>query len=512
MQSRYVKTTALILSAAMLVPLAACSKEDPNDPNNRRTLRIGMLYGSSDSDNESYYRQQYTEMFELAHPNIDIEFVSAVDYSGSQFSTNEERKKMQQTDPLEKVKGIMTGSNPVDVLLLDTGTMGQLAEENLLKPLDSLIKEDKIDLESFVPIVMDSIRDAGGGQIYGLSPTFSSSVLFYNKTLFNKMGITPPTDGMNWDDVYNLAERFKGGSGKDATFGLALSDWSSGLDFWSIQNIVSPLKLKMYDDKAEKMTVDSPQWEQAWTKPIQLYKDKAIPHQEDFQPEPSSDGNYRYDPYQYRPFFSNRVAMAIGSYSMINDLATYNQNVDKMKGREKIDWGVVTYPQQASAPGFSAGMYISELTSINAAAQNPDDAWEFVKFLNGKERAKFKARSTYELSTLKEFAVPKDGQTFNMDAFFKLKPVPYDAAGSEAKLNRQYPNLSYISELAQQTLQKAINGNVTVKEALTDLQTKGNELLQKIKADPTGDIDMSPYIDNSGNPEAMSSGAAMRVG
>lgn len=495
--SRYSKSLPLVLSAVMLTSLAtACTKENTDDPNNRRTLRIGMMSGSSDS--EYYYRQQYTDMFELAHPNLDIEFVSAVDYSGMQYASQEEQQEMQKIDPIEKLKGIMTGDNPVDVLILDSTTMGKLAGENMLKLLDPMIKEDKIDLEAYVPSVLDTIREEGNGQLYGLSPTFSASALFYNKTLFQKMGVTPPTDDMKWDEVFNLAKRMSSGSGKDATFGLALNDWGAGLNYYNVQSIVAPLKLRMYDDKGEKMTVATDKWEQAWQQVIQLYKDHVIPRQEDVQVEAPTDGTYRYNPYQDRPFFTNRVAMMIGGYNLIGDLNTYNQNVDKMKGYEKIDWDVVTYPQLPEAPGVGAGMYLSQVTSINAKAQNPDDAWEFVKFINSKDAAKFKSRSTYELSTLKDFIKPKDGATYNIEAFYKLKPMNYDFSDSFVQLNRDRPNLYLIDQVAESSFQKALSGKMTVKEALADLQTKGDELLQKIKENPTGQIDMSKYIDNGG--------------
>ncbi|MBO9598808.1 MAG: ABC transporter substrate-binding protein, partial [Cohnella sp.] len=125
----------------LLVPvLAACStKKDENDPNNRHTLRIGTLYGSTQDD--QYYRQQYTDLFEFDHGNIDIEIVPAIDWNQMQFD-QDPSKPYQQPDPLEKVKAIMTGDRPVDVMILDMSLLGQLVNESMLKQLDPLLKED----------------------------------------------------------------------------------------------------------------------------------------------------------------------------------------------------------------------------------------------------------------------------------------------------------------------------------------------------------------------------------
>jgi multiple sugar transport system substrate-binding protein len=210
-KSKKLRMTAGVLSAAMLVPLAAaCSGGDnADDPNNRRTLRIGMLYGSA--DNESYFRQQYTDMFELGHSNIDIEIVNAYDYSEMQYMTPEEQKENPQPDQMELYKKLLTGANPVDVIMLDTSSIGELIDNNMLKPLDPFIKNDKIDLEQYVPTVLDFIRERGNGQIYGLTPTFNSAALFYNKKLFADKGVSPPTDDMTWEQVFSLARQVTSG-------------------------------------------------------------------------------------------------------------------------------------------------------------------------------------------------------------------------------------------------------------------------------------------------------------
>ncbi|MBN2983416.1 ABC transporter substrate-binding protein [Cohnella algarum] len=494
------KSLSVVLVLSVVAALAAaCSGGDASDdPNNRRTLRIGMVSGSQDS--ESYYRQEYTDMFELSKGNIDIEFQYATDYSEMMYASEEEQKEFQQIDTYERLKEMLTGPNPVDVLVTDQGTMGRLIQDNLLVSLDSYIKKDKVDLEAFVPSVIESIREAGNNQVYGLTSTFSSSVLFYNKTLFSKAGVTPPTDGMTWDQIFDLATQMSTGEGAERIFGLTLNDWNSELSMYSVNNIVAPLKLRMFDDKAETMTVNTPQWERAWERPIELAQQKVIPSAEDFVEEMPADGNYRYNPYSNRPFFTNRVAMMISNNYLINELKTYNDNVDKMENYEPLDWDVVTYPVLPEMPEASSGMYLGEVMVINANAANADDAWEFIKFSTSKETAKFKARSTYQMSSLTEFVKPLDGMAYNIEAFYKQKPIPYEYNQAEQSLYRERPNLGYIQQLGDQSFQKAVRGDLGVKEALQEWQENGNELLQEIKQNPTGEIDLTPYL---GDQEAI---------
>ncbi|RKP55305.1 extracellular solute-binding protein [Cohnella endophytica] len=476
------------LTLSLLIPtLAACSTSKGKDADVKRTLRIGTMYGTKQDD--SWFRQQFTDIFEITHDsNIEIEIVPAIDYSEQQFE--DQSKQQEQPDPLEKVKAIMTGTNPVDVMIFDLGMLGQLVNENLLKQLDPLLKEDKIDVNDFVPTVIEGIKDQGNNFIYGLTPTFTPAALFYNKTLFTKQGVEFPKDGMSWDDVFNLAKRMKSGSGKDSVFGFTFNQWGAGDNFWDVQNFAAPLQLKMFDAKGETMTVNTPQWEAVWKSVTDLYKDHVTPHQEDMQAmyeEPAKDSIR--NPFQGQLFLNNKVAMTIGNYDMINQIQQLNDNADKLK-INKLDWDVVTVPFHPGHEGIGGNIYLNNLAGINANAANPDDAWEFVKFMNGKEWAKLKSRSTYEMSARKEFVKVREGMSYNLNAFMTMKPAPLlQSSAAEQKLYREKPNLDKVTELGSRAYSDVIQGKKSVKEALAQWETKGNDLLQKIKANPKGPID-----------------------
>lgn len=479
----------------MLVPaLAACNtKNDENDPKNRHTLRIGTLYGSTQDD--QYFRQQYTDLFEFDNGNIDIEIVPAIDWNEMQFD-QDPSKANQQPDPLEKVKAIMTGENPVDVMIFDLNLLPQLVNENMLKQLDPLLKEDEIDTNAFVPTVIDGIKEQGNGFVYALTPTFTPSALYYNKKLFSKRGVDVPTDGMSWDDVFNLARRMKQGEGKDAVYGFMFNQWGGSNGFYDIQSFGAPLQLRMFDEKAETMTVNTPKWEALWKMVTDLNKDHIVPTQEDMQAiyeeqnKAATDGPIRYNPYQGQLFLSGKVAMTIGDYSMISQIQQMNANADKLK-MDKLEWDVVTMPFFQELPEIGGSIYLNQLAGINAKAQNPDDAWEFVKFMNGEKSAKFKSRSTYEMSSLKAYVKIKEGMdSFNIEAFTKMKPAPVSQSSlKDQELYRTKPNLNMVTELGSQAYMKVIQGKKTVKEALEEWQTRGNDLLQKIKTNPDGPIE-----------------------
>ncbi|MFX3633419.1 MAG: ABC transporter substrate-binding protein [Candidatus Pristimantibacillus sp.] len=480
------KWAVLSLTLTMLIGLlAACSGGGGESSAETRVLRIGVLYGGS--DNEVYTRQQYTDMYEMMNKDIDFEIVSAINWNDQRYETPGPDGNVQQPDGYEKMKEMMTGQNPVDVVVIDYSMLRRFVQDNLLQQLDPLIQQSKFDLTDYVPTVIDGIKDAGDSNIYALTPTFGASALYYNKKLFADAGVEPPTDQMTWDDVIQKASLVTKGEGADRKFGLSINRWA-GDGFNDTQTYSAALQLKMWDDKGEKMLVNSPEWESVWNTVAGLYKNKQVPSQEDMNAiyeKMNSAGDNYYNPVSGDLFLSGKVAMTIADFGYKNEIINTMNNASKIKDFEAFEWDVVTPPTHTSKPGIGGNVYFSQLMGINANAQNAEDAWKFIQFTNSKEWAEMKARSTYELVARKEFLKPKDGVDYNIAAFTTLKPIPPQTTDSE-KLMREKPGIWEAQQFGYELFQQVIKGDKTAKEALQEWETKGNVVLEKLKKNPDG--------------------------
>jgi len=498
------------VALTMVVPaLAACSSGDKKGSTEKHVLRIGTLYGGK--DNESYFRQQYTDMFEFSHPNVELEIVPAINSDDQRFqSYDPNEKQKEEPDPYEEYKKLLTGQNPVDVVILDYNQLKRFIQDNLLQQLDPLITQDKFDLTDYVPTVIDGIKQVGDNNLYALSPTFGSSALFYNKKLFQDAGVTPPTDNMFWPDVIDLASRVAKGEGKDRKYGFMFNRWPGSNGIWDVQNYASALQLKMWDDKGEKMLVNNSGWESAMTTVAKLYKDDITPDQDDINKiNESKEPNAGYNPLDNDWFLSGRTAMVVGDYNYVNELNIANNSADKIKGFTPVDWDVVTVPQFQEAAGIGGNMYLNQLMGINSQAQNADDAWEFIKFSNSRDLAKLKSRSQYELTARKEFLKPTDGNVnFNIAAFYTLKPIPPTSTDMDA-LYRTKPGIWEAQYPGNDLFAEVVKGTKTAKEALAEWETKGNEILTKLKNNPKGGsdttIDVKPLIKEAAGETATDS-------
>lgn len=465
------------LSLTLLAPaLSACSFGGaPKEPENT-TLRIATSNGWFD---EVYFRQEYTELFELQNKHITIEFAPIENpnrYGGQQ---QEEVK-----DPMDSLKELMQGANPPDVILFNYDQLPKLVEENLLSPLDPMISKDKFNVDDIVPVVMESIKSAGNNQIYALSPTFYSSALIYNRALFDAAGVPYPEDNMGWNELFDLARRVSSGDGN--TYGFNFSTYGYGGElYYTMQNYSNILRMRTFDENAEQMTVDTDKWEEVWSTIISLANDKVLPNK---SYEEMNNMEMR-GPFSYNDFLSSKLAMAIVSFHEIRELVNANKNADQYENFTPIDWNLATLPESETSGSYNFGMGM--LMAINANAANPDAAWEYVKFMNGEDWARLKSRSSHNLISNKNYISSSIGDEYNVSAFYNIKPS-FDDRTDDYKLYEKMPNLYEVNYMGQAHFNGAVEGTIGIRDALKKWQEEGNAALLQMKENPGEPVQTFP--------------------
>ncbi|QGQ99155.1 extracellular solute-binding protein [Paenibacillus psychroresistens] len=484
MKKMVITLLSLTIAGSML---AACTNKAESDTT-EQVLRIASAFGND----EDFIREQYTQLFELANENIKVEVITTENIGGKSIEDPSDPDGSKVKSSLDIMMDLMEGPNPPDVVLLGAEQIKAILSKNLLAPLDAQINKTKFDTTDIVPLVLESLKSfSEDGQLYALSPTFNSSALIYNKQMFIDAGVTDlPRDNMTWDEVFALAKRLTHGDGADHKYGISLSSQSNDGMLYELQPYIQPLQLHMYDELGEKMTVDTPQWQDAITTLSQLQKDKIIP----------SGDNPPKGPLDYDDFLSGRVAMAIVNYGQLEQLNNANKNADAIKGYTKIDWDTVTVPSFPEAPGVVANIGFNSLMAINAKSTNLETAWKFLEFSNGEKWAQLKSHSTYQMVARKKYIQPQLGIDFNIAAFYNnIKQAPmFD----NNKLYREKTNIWVIDQIGQNILQDIITNKKSVKEALVEWETKGNLVLQKIKENPNAEIDPSLYQSDDPNNQA----------
>ncbi|MFF4984427.1 ABC transporter substrate-binding protein [Streptomyces sp. NPDC001046] len=144
---------------------------------------VAADYGDSAANSSKKYWEELAEEYEADHPDVDIDV--------SVYSWN---------DVDREVKERVEAGDPPD--LAQIGAYADHAARGRLYKADELLS---------IPVQADFLGQlATAGQVngiqYGMPFASSTRVLFYNKSLFAKAGITPPE---TWDELAGDAAKLK---------------------------------------------------------------------------------------------------------------------------------------------------------------------------------------------------------------------------------------------------------------------------------------------------------------
>ncbi|GAA4864065.1 hypothetical protein GCM10023310_49530 [Paenibacillus vulneris] len=160
-----------------------------------------------------------------------------------------------------------TGTNPEELvaagivpdLIYTTDANTPLWRElDVPEDLNNLIKSNNFDLNRFDPNAIDAVKvySGGKGAIYALPVAQNIAALLYNKDIFDKFAVPYPKDGMNWDEIIQLARQLTKTENGVRYIGLS-PDTVSRLGYG--------LSLPYVDPATNKATINNDNWKKVLT-------------------------------------------------------------------------------------------------------------------------------------------------------------------------------------------------------------------------------------------------------
>lgn len=350
-----------------------------------------------------------------------------------------------------------------DVIIADSLLFRKLARGGQLQPLDARIKDDKFDLDGIFGPVTDLLRGLGGdGQLYGLANTFSTSAIYVNKELFARHGIPLPEDGMTWDEVLALAQRFDG----TGTAGLAGPE--TGNPFSLVQMAGRAEGLQPFGTESRQATAESPAWAALWSKVADGVRQGWIYN----GPDPLTGKSFTMKQAAAAdPFLNGKAAMLVRpSYY------TYYLTEGMRQSGKNLDWITVTAPVGKARPDVSAEFRLDTVYAVNAKSANPKAAWEFVKFNAGAEMAR-RMNNSRPYDLLAREAELKWLEPQRKDAFYKLKGDPESYAKERADDPVSVSGYGAFYQDGRRLMAEVAAGKLPVEKALGQLQANVQKAL-----------------------------------
>ncbi|MFC4598917.1 extracellular solute-binding protein [Cohnella hongkongensis] len=411
--------------------------------------KIRIMFGDS-----HYFSQEYGQLFAAQFPHIEVEIADMLAmYDPNAGRTMEER-----------LNRFLEEQRP-DVLMLYGEQYEMLAREGgKLLPLDPVIKQDEFDTEGIHPAVLKLLREPGGGKLFGLSPEFSGSALYYNLDLFHKHGVEPPTDSMSWEEVFELAKRFPTDGDEDSRiygFELGADSGLSGL----IRTVGSSRGLGLLNPEGTEFNIDTDSWRRVFLSVLDAASSGAV-HVPSRGDESLEIATIEERDQEEELFVAGRAAMTVKNSYEAQQMV---QAKERRKQGGAANWGIVTAPVDPRNRNQSADFRLGSVFSVSASSENPRAAWEFVKYVNSDEFSRLKSKTMRgSLQSRTKYNSDLDG--LSLEPFYKLEPK-VSANDEQAKAPIGF--LGTVSELIESEVEAVLSDKKTADEALKTIQERG---------------------------------------
>lgn len=330
---KFKKILPLALSLSLMV---GCSgKKQSDTPINEEIVTeiknpVEITFWHAMSGDQEKSLQGLVDKFQKVNPNITVTLQNQSSYPDLQ-------QKITATTASPKDLPTMTQAYP-DWLL-------NAIDENLVLDLKPYIENETLKFDNYDDIVK-GFREAStlDGKIYGIPFNKSTEVLWYNKTLFDKLNLTVPK---TYEEFAKVAKEIKDKENIVAGGFDSLSNYYT--TYLKNEGVV-------FDSKLDPTN-------EASTKAVNYYLDGI------------KNGYFRIagtDKYLSSPFGNETIAMLVGSNA--------SETFVKQGVNNKFEIGVAPYPaKEVMQQGTDLFVFNS------ATAEQKTAAYEFLKFLTTKE-------------------------------------------------------------------------------------------------------------------------------
>ncbi|MGI6755177.1 MAG: ABC transporter substrate-binding protein [Atopobiaceae bacterium] len=440
MKANVSRRTALKLaaSAAALTPaLSACGSrssagsEDSSSDSSEGGLSGEITFVAWGSDAELDCDNEVCRKFEEQHPGTTVNFEAL----NSDYATTVETR-------------FLGGQSP-DVIYGHPQTLLSWMREGMLEPITDVYDahQELWDESVFFTNLYEAYKYEDN--YYATPVGADTSVLFYNKDLFDAAGLSYPTKDTTWDELADMCKKLtsRDANGIPQTIGIDSVDGQ-----W--QNILYSLGGSIFDsmDNPTKVTLDSPEMLQT----LNWIKDNydnasgfALTEQD--------------QTYITNGFATGQVACYIsGVYDIVWLAET-----------EGLNWDIAPIPGTMSKEGDTPILYCGY--AVGSQSKNKDLAKEFAYFMTSYDAQVIMGKTGLITSMRKDVAYSDDMLKFDgapEHNSLRVDNIPYGK-------NQQGQCLCWGEVVTSITnnIYKMVQGEVSPEEAQAAMQQESADLL-----------------------------------
>jgi sn-glycerol 3-phosphate transport system substrate-binding protein len=365
-------------------------------------------------------------------------------------------------DLINKLRASL-GSNAVPAVaqVYDIGTRFMI-DSKAIVPMQDFIDREKVDISQFEPNILAYYRV--GGRLYSMPFNTSTAILYYNKDLFKKAGLSPDQPPRTFEEIESYATRLVKSGATPSGIAIAIYGWffeqllarqgalyadhGNGRD--------APATAVLYDHEEA-----GPRILEWWARMV-----KAGVATNPGRPTAASQ----------RAFAAGQTAMTVDSTAVLASLLAQSG------GRFEIGTGYFPKPPSAATGGSIVGGASAWILNRRPPAEQ-QAAWEFVKFIT---------------------APPQQAQWYVGTGYFPVRRDAYHEPVAQQTLAKYPQFLTAISELRSSPINRATQGALLgvfpearqKSEDAIEATVLGRKTAQQALADAARDVNQAIGVYN----------------
>ena len=430
----------IMIAAAVLAAAAAAAYRCVWERNSGRILRFGMLAGSYwevPTGNCYEVIDAAIQWFEAAHPGVQVEYTSGI---------------RKEDYPEWLAEQIVMGTEP-DVFMIPAGEFDTIASLGVLKKLNGLAEQD----DGFQP--EDYYQGAyESGKIRGIQYALPyesvPTLMFVNKTLLEREGISIPEDNWSWEEFLSVCRQVTkdtDGDGSIDQYGCYDYGWKEA---------ANANGAVLFDEAGRTSYFGNSKVETAvrFVKELNAANEGYLVTAKEFD-----RGNVAFRPLAF------------------SDYRTYKPYPWRIKKYSDFEWDCIRMPSGPDGGGRTE--LDTLLMGISSRSRQETLAWEFLKELCHSEETQVQLleasqgmpvlRKAAESDALQDILGEDTPGSGNMDVTI-IRQVMEEAAAT--------PNFRLYQsamDLADGEISRMLHGDVALDNGLLKLQREVNSLLRQ---------------------------------
>ncbi len=354
----------------------------------------------------------------------------------------------------DKLQMMFASKTGPDVVRVNPDHFYAYQQLGYLHPLSGLMNADPdYHAEDFWPAALRGM-DVDGDR-YGVGVLFTTTLVYYNKTIFRKMGVKDPWERYQeghwtWDDFLDAARAttIYDESGRPVQYGTSQLG-----SLTNVMNVVGGQGGKIVSDDGKTTLVNTPEVISA----IEWLYD--LTHKYKVAPTPQQGAMSVFS------FESGKLAMMIDSSG---ESPTLRDSITQ------FEWDIAPSPEGST--GLSAG-YGAHVLVMNKDTKVADAAWRFMSFMiSPTAETLLGCRLRRCIPTRKAIALSDD--------YLHADRVPFNMSAFIARIEQPQPPVVYSAKWPEWStvwganLDRVFLADVPARQAMDDAAVKIDDILQ----------------------------------